>query len=134
MNRLGRRRSTFPWRHVGPANLAEPNAILRQVGAVWIAVVADVQIEGDSLGTPVILVSTTNENRSHNRAPMPSAFWLGWRSLLGFEAISKIPQNLIRTGECVFNLRSVGHVEAVNRLAYPTTDPGARGRRSHAGR
>jgi len=72
------------------------------------------------LGTPVVLVSTVNENGSYNLAPMSSAFWLGWRCLLGFEAVSKTPQNLIRTGECVLNLPSVAQVDAVNRLAYLT--------------
>ncbi len=72
------------------------------------------------LGTPVVLVSTVNENGSFNLAPMSSAFWLGWRCLLGFEAVSKTPQNLIRTGECVLNLPSDAQVDAVNRLAYLT--------------
>jgi flavin reductase (DIM6/NTAB) family NADH-FMN oxidoreductase RutF len=72
------------------------------------------------LGTPVVLVSTVNENGSYNLAPMSSAFWLGWRCLLGFEAVSKTPQNLIRTGECVLNLPSAGQVAAVNRLAFLT--------------
>lgn len=72
------------------------------------------------LGTPVLLVSTVNENGSYNLAPMSSAFWLGWRCLLGFEAVSKTPQNLIRTGECVLNLPSSDQVDAVNRLAFLT--------------
>ena len=72
------------------------------------------------LGTTVVLVSTVNENGTYNLAPMSSAFWLGWRCLLGFEAVSKTPQNLIRTGECVLNLPSVAQVDAVNRLAYLT--------------
>ncbi|MDR3622808.1 MAG: flavin reductase family protein [Paludisphaera borealis] len=72
------------------------------------------------LGTPVVLVSTVNENGSYNLAPMSSAFWLGWRCMLGFEAVSKSPQNLIRTGECVLNLPSDTQVDAVNRLAYLT--------------
>src|SRR6188472_120564 len=72
------------------------------------------------LGTPVVLVSSTNEDGSSNLAPMSSAFWLGWRCLLGFEAVSKTPQNLIRTGECVLNLPSADQVGAVNRLAFLT--------------
>src|SRR6516225_8620617 len=71
-------------------------------------------------GTPVILIGTNNEDGSYNLAPMSSAFWLGWRCLLGFEGVSKTPQNLIRTGECVLNLPSVVQVDAVNRLAYLT--------------
>jgi flavin reductase (DIM6/NTAB) family NADH-FMN oxidoreductase RutF len=65
------------------------------------------------LGTPVVLNSTVNENGSYNLAPISSAFWLGWRCMLGFEAVSKTPQNIIRTGECVINLPSVDLVEAI---------------------
>jgi flavin reductase (DIM6/NTAB) family NADH-FMN oxidoreductase RutF len=55
---------------------------------------------------------------------MSSAFWLGWRCLLGFEGVSTTPQYLIRTGECVLNLPSVAQVDSVNRLAYLTgSDP-----------
>src|ERR1700722_13254391 len=71
-------------------------------------------------GTPVVLNSTVNEDGSYNLAPMSSAFWLGWRCLLGFEGVSKTPQNIIRTGECVLNLPSDAQVDAVNRLAYLT--------------
>jgi flavin reductase (DIM6/NTAB) family NADH-FMN oxidoreductase RutF len=71
-------------------------------------------------GTPVVLVSTLNEDGTYNLAPMSSAFWLGWRCMLGFAALSKTPQNMIRTGECVLNLPSVKEVAAVNRLALTT--------------
>jgi flavin reductase (DIM6/NTAB) family NADH-FMN oxidoreductase RutF len=75
-------------------------------------------------GTPVVLISTCNEDGSYNLAPMSSAFWLGWRCVLGLSAASKTPQNLRRTGECVLNLPSVEQVAAVNRLARTTgTDP-----------
>jgi flavin reductase (DIM6/NTAB) family NADH-FMN oxidoreductase RutF len=70
------------------------------------------------LGTPVVLVSTVNENGTYNLAPMSSAFWLGWRCLLGFEGVSKTPQNLVRSGECVLNLPSSEQVDVVNRLAF----------------
>ena len=40
-------------------------------------------------GTPVVLISTTNEDGSYNLAPMSSAFWLGWRCLLGLSGTSK---------------------------------------------
>ena len=76
------------------------------------------------LGTPVVLVSTLNEDGSHNLAPISSAFWLGWRCMLGFEAISKTPQNIIRTGECVLNLPSMDQVDAINGLSMLTgSDP-----------
>ena len=54
-------------------------------------------------GTPVVLVSSTNESGTANLAPMSSAWWLGWNCLLGFGARSKTPQNILRTGECVLN-------------------------------
>lgn len=72
------------------------------------------------LGTPVVLNSTVNEDGSYNLAPISSAIWLGWRCLLGFEAVSKTPQNIIRTGECVINLPSADQVDVVNRLTLLT--------------
>lgn len=75
-------------------------------------------------GTPVILVSTTNPDRSSNLAPMSSAWWLGKSCMLGFGARSHTPANILRTGECVLNLPSVDQVSAVNRLAKTTgSDP-----------
>jgi len=71
-------------------------------------------------GTPVVLVSTENEDGSPNLAPMSSAWWLGWSCMLGFGARSKTPANLLRTGECVLNLPSVAQVSAVDRLAKTT--------------
>jgi flavin reductase (DIM6/NTAB) family NADH-FMN oxidoreductase RutF len=75
-------------------------------------------------GTPVVLISTLNEDGTANIAPMSSAFWLGWRCILGLSGLSKTTGNLIRTGECVLNLPSVDEVGAVNRLARLTgSDP-----------
>lgn len=75
-------------------------------------------------GTPVVLVSTLNEDGSANLAPMSSAWWLGKGCMLGFGARSKTPANLRRTGECVLNLPSVHQVGAVDRLARLTgSDP-----------
>ncbi|WP_315800557.1 flavin reductase family protein [Bradyrhizobium sp. SZCCHNS3002] len=75
-------------------------------------------------GTPVVLISTVNEDGGFNLAPMSSAFWLGWRCMLGLAAGSKTPQNMRRTGECVLNLPSVDLVAAVDRLALTTgSDP-----------
>jgi flavin reductase (DIM6/NTAB) family NADH-FMN oxidoreductase RutF len=71
-------------------------------------------------GTPVVLISTVNEDGSYNLAPMSSAFWLGWRCMLGWGARSKTPQNMLRTRECVLNLPSVNEVSLVNRLAKTT--------------
>jgi flavin reductase (DIM6/NTAB) family NADH-FMN oxidoreductase RutF len=71
-------------------------------------------------GTPVVLISSENEDGSANLAPMSSAFWLGWRCILGLNAASKTTLNMIRTGQCVLNLPSVDNVAAVNRLACLT--------------
>lgn len=71
-------------------------------------------------GTPVVLISTKNEDGSANLAPMSSAFWLGWRCVLGLNALSKTTENMIRTRQCVLNLPSVDNVAAVNRLACLT--------------
>jgi flavin reductase (DIM6/NTAB) family NADH-FMN oxidoreductase RutF len=75
-------------------------------------------------GTPVVLISTLNADGSANIAPMSSAFWLGWRCVLGLGASGKTTENMLRTGECVLNLPSVDEVGAVNCLARLTgTDP-----------
>jgi flavin reductase (DIM6/NTAB) family NADH-FMN oxidoreductase RutF len=71
-------------------------------------------------GTPVVLVSSENEDGSTNVAPISSAWWLGWSCVLGFGARSKTPANILRTGECVLNLPSVDQVGAVDRLARLT--------------
>ena len=71
-------------------------------------------------GTPVVLISSENEDGSTNVAPMSSAWWLGKSCLLGFGARSQTPQNLLRTGECVLNLPSVEQAAAVDRLAKTT--------------
>ncbi len=76
------------------------------------------------LGTPVVLIGTNNEDGTPNLAPMSSAWWLGWRCMLGLARSSKTPQNMLRTGECVLNLPSDGMVDAVDRLARTTgSDP-----------
>ena len=75
-------------------------------------------------GTPVVLISTLNENGTYNLAPMSSIFWLGWRCMLGLSALSKTTENILRTRQCVLNLPSVHQVAAVNLLARTTgTDP-----------
>ncbi len=71
-------------------------------------------------GTPVVLISTMNEDGTFNLAPMSSAFWLGWRAILGLDASSKTTENLIRTKECVLNLPSMNEVAAVDKLAKLT--------------
>lgn len=71
-------------------------------------------------GTPVVLVSTVNEDGTPNLAPMSSAWWLRKSCMLGFDPTSKTPANLLRTGECVLNLPSADLVDRVDRLALLT--------------
>jgi len=80
-------------------------------------------------GTPVVLISTVNEDGSYNLAPMSSAFWLGWRCIIGLSAVSKTTQNIIRTGQCVLNLPSSDQAAMVDRLALTTgSDPVPQGK------
>ena len=71
-------------------------------------------------GTPVVLISTLNEDGSANLAPMSSAWWLGQTCMLGLGQSSKTVENLLREGECVLNLPSSDMVEAVDKLACTT--------------
>ena len=71
-------------------------------------------------GTPVVLISTINENGTSNLAPISSIFWLGYRCIIGIAAGSKTTENILRTKECVLNLPSVEQVEHVNRIALTT--------------
>lgn len=81
-------------------------------------------------GTPVVLISSENEDGSFNLAPMSSAFWLGWRCILGLATTSKTTENMKRTEECVLNLPSAEQVRAVNRLALTTgSDPVPQGKK-----
>ncbi len=72
------------------------------------------------LGTPVVLISTENSDKSFNLSPMSSAWWLGWSCMLGLDASSKTTENLLRTGQCVLNLPSASEVSHVDRLARLT--------------
>jgi len=71
-------------------------------------------------GTPVVLISTTNEDGTYNLAPISSVFWLGWRCVIGISAFSKTTENILRTGECVLNLPSADQASIVNSLAKTT--------------
>jgi flavin reductase (DIM6/NTAB) family NADH-FMN oxidoreductase RutF len=75
-------------------------------------------------GTPVVLISTVNEDGTFNLAPMSSAWWLGQRCVLGLATASKTTQNLTRTGECVLNLPSSDMAHHADRIARTTgSDP-----------
>ncbi|HEY6881205.1 MAG TPA: flavin reductase family protein [Polyangiales bacterium] len=71
-------------------------------------------------GTPVVLVSTLNDDGTLNIAPMSSAWWLGWSCMLGFDASSQTVSNLTHRREAVLNLTSARNASAVDRLALTT--------------
>jgi flavin reductase (DIM6/NTAB) family NADH-FMN oxidoreductase RutF len=72
------------------------------------------------LGTPVVLISSLNEDGTTNLAPMSSAWWLDQSCMLGLGTRSKTFENLQRERECVLNLPSSAMVDAVDRLALTT--------------
>jgi flavin reductase (DIM6/NTAB) family NADH-FMN oxidoreductase RutF len=74
-------------------------------------------------GTPVVLISSRNEDGSANLAPMSSAWWLGQTCLLGLAESSQTAANLHRERECVLNLPSSALVDAVDRIALLTGRP-----------
>jgi len=71
-------------------------------------------------GTPVVLVSTLNEDGTTNIAPISSVWWLGWSCMIGIDATSHTTKNLKRNGQCVLNLASGDLAEQVNALALLT--------------
>lgn len=71
-------------------------------------------------GTPVVLVSTLNDDATTNVAPMSSAWWLGWSCMLGLDASSCTVHNLRVRRECVLNLAGPDNAPAVNALARTT--------------
>ncbi len=71
-------------------------------------------------GTPVVLVSTLNEDGSSNLAPISSAWWLDQSCMIGIGSRSKTFENLLREKECVLNLPSANLVDVVDRLALTT--------------
>ena len=71
-------------------------------------------------GTPVVLISSRNEDGSTNIAPMSSAWWLGQSCMLGLGNGGQTAANLLREGECVLNLPSSALAAAVDRIALTT--------------
>jgi len=71
-------------------------------------------------GTPVVFVSTLNEDSTPNLAPISSAWWLGNSCMIGMGTRSKTVENLRREKQCVLNLPSADMVDVVDRLALTT--------------
>ncbi|MBM6996136.1 flavin reductase family protein [Paenibacillus sp. DXFW5] len=71
-------------------------------------------------GTPVVLLTTLNEDGSTNISPISSSWALGNHIVLGIGLGGKAAENLQRYRECVINLPDPSLWEQVERLA-PTT-------------
>jgi flavin reductase (DIM6/NTAB) family NADH-FMN oxidoreductase RutF len=71
-------------------------------------------------GTPVVLITSRNEDGSANIAPMSSAWWLDQSCLLGLSDNAHTAANLHRERECVLNLPSSSMVDSVDRIALTT--------------
>lgn len=72
------------------------------------------------VGTPVALLSTTNDDGTHNLAPMSSAWALGEVVVLGLGESGQTAYNLRRRPELVINFPSPAQWQAVERLAALT--------------
>ncbi|MFR9778557.1 flavin reductase family protein [Micromonospora sp. MS34] len=68
-------------------------------------------------GTPVVLLSTENEDGTSNLAPMSSAWALGQVMVLGLGAEGQTAHNLRERPDLVINLPSAEQWQAVERLA-----------------
>jgi flavin reductase (DIM6/NTAB) family NADH-FMN oxidoreductase RutF len=68
-------------------------------------------------GTPVVLLSTENENGSVNLAPMSSAWALGQVIVLGLGSAGQTARNLHSRPDVVVNLPGPAQWQAVERLA-----------------
>ena len=71
-------------------------------------------------GTPVVLISSLNEEGETTLAPMSSFWALGWTVLLGLLDETKTADNMRRHPECVVNLPSPEMWECVEKLAAST--------------
>ncbi len=75
-------------------------------------------------GSPVLLLSSANEDGGTNIAPFSSIWWLGRSCMLGLSSRSKTVANLRRRGECVINLATEDLVAVIDRLALTSgNDP-----------
>jgi flavin reductase (DIM6/NTAB) family NADH-FMN oxidoreductase RutF len=68
-------------------------------------------------GTPVVLLSTENEDGTFNLAPMSSAWALGQMIVLGLGTDGQTARNLRGRGDLVINVPAPAQWDAVERLA-----------------
>ncbi|OEH93561.1 flavin reductase family protein [Bacillus solimangrovi] len=71
-------------------------------------------------GTPVILISTRNEDGTPNLTPISSSWWLNQSCMIGMSSNSQTVQNLLRERQCVLNMPSADLVSSVDKLALLT--------------
>jgi flavin reductase (DIM6/NTAB) family NADH-FMN oxidoreductase RutF len=74
-------------------------------------------------GTPVVLISSLNEDGTTNVAPISSVWWMGQTAMLGMSVNAQTVRNLQVRSECVINLVDARMVDAVDRLALLTGRP-----------
>lgn len=74
-------------------------------------------------GTPVVLITTENEDGTANIGPISSAWWLGHRCVLGLASVSQTTINLLRNKQCVLNLPSDDMGQYINSIAKTTGTP-----------
>lgn len=68
-------------------------------------------------GNPVAIVSSINQDRTPNLAPISSFWELGWTMVLGLLSDTQTLDNLQREADCVVNIPSPDVWRAVERLA-----------------
>jgi len=74
-------------------------------------------------GTPVVLISSLNDDGTTNVAPMSSAWWVGNTAMLGMSVNSQTVRNLEQRPQCVLNLVDATMVDAIDQLALLTGRP-----------
>lgn len=71
-------------------------------------------------GTPVVLITTLNDDGTANISPMSSAWALARKVVLGLGAAGQGARNLRRNGECVLNFAAADLWPKVERIARAT--------------
>ncbi|MEV3870332.1 flavin reductase family protein [Streptomyces sp. NPDC049906] len=94
-------------------NTATPNSVPTDLSSEHVTVTPSILY----FGTPVVLLSTENENGSFNLAPMSSAWALGHVIVLGLGAEGQTAHNLRSRRDLVVNLPGPAQWPAVERLA-----------------
>lgn len=76
------------------------------------------------IGTPVALITTTDEKGNANIGPVSSAWALGWTVVLGIICESKTFQNIVTQKQCVINFPPADLYNRIEKIARLTgVDP-----------